>query len=135
VARLTAKQQKGIAPLGRYITTHGPSKARLLNAAGPFLAHPVFSNEKAWQQLNRDNKNIAVQISSCQTYFLNHQVKKSYVDVLQSKVSLETVTRQVCIQKLPFCICVKKIVQQRNSSYSSSCFKTAGIDHLRTGGS
>jgi len=33
VARLTAKEQTGIATLGRYITAHGPSMARLLNAA------------------------------------------------------------------------------------------------------
>jgi len=33
VARLAAKQQTGVASLGRYITAHGPSIARLLNAA------------------------------------------------------------------------------------------------------
>jgi len=33
LARLAAKQQTGIAPLGSYITAPGPSMARLINAA------------------------------------------------------------------------------------------------------
>jgi len=32
VARLAAKQQTGVAPLGCYIADHGPSMARLPNA-------------------------------------------------------------------------------------------------------
>jgi len=47
VARLVAKQQTGIAPLGRYITAHGSSIAAYLTRHGPFLARLVFSNEKS----------------------------------------------------------------------------------------
>jgi len=48
VARLATKQQTGVALLSRYINAHGPSKARLLNAARAILGPLVFSNEKAW---------------------------------------------------------------------------------------
>jgi len=49
VARLAAKQQTCVVPLGRYyITAHVPSMARLLNAAQAILARLIFSNEKAW---------------------------------------------------------------------------------------
>jgi len=51
VARLAAKKQTGVVPLGRYITAHGPSMARLLNAARAILARLVFSNKKAWALL------------------------------------------------------------------------------------
>jgi len=40
LARLAAKQQKGGAPFGRYITSHGPSMARLLNAARAIFGPP-----------------------------------------------------------------------------------------------
>jgi len=33
VARLATKEQTGVAPLGCYITAHGPSMAHLLNVA------------------------------------------------------------------------------------------------------
>ena len=47
MARLIAKQQAGGAPLGRYITAHGPSMSRLLNSAGTIYVPLVFSSEKA----------------------------------------------------------------------------------------
>src|SRR6218665_1830524 len=51
VAGLIAKQQTGIASLGRYITAHGPFMARPWQAYsmrhGPILARLVFSNAKA----------------------------------------------------------------------------------------
>jgi len=51
VARLAAKRQTGVAPLGRYITFIYKHVARLrpayLMRHGPFLAHLVFANEKA----------------------------------------------------------------------------------------
>jgi len=40
VARLAAKQQIGVAPFCRYITAHGPSMARLLNAARAIFGPP-----------------------------------------------------------------------------------------------
>jgi len=40
VARLAAKQQTGVAPLGRYITAHDPSMARLLNATWAIFGLP-----------------------------------------------------------------------------------------------
>jgi len=40
VARLAAKKQTGVVPLGRYITAHGPSMARLLNAARAIFGLP-----------------------------------------------------------------------------------------------
>jgi len=58
VALLAAKQRTGVAPLGRYITTHVPSMARLLNAARPFLAHLVFSNKKAWWHIYANTSNM-----------------------------------------------------------------------------
>ena len=52
VARLAAKEQTGIVPIGHYITTTLPPMARLwptyLMRHGPFLARLVFSNEKGW---------------------------------------------------------------------------------------
>jgi len=42
VARLAAKQQTGVAPLGLYITAHGPSIARLLNAARVVFGPPAI---------------------------------------------------------------------------------------------
>jgi len=40
MARLSAKQQTGVVPLGRYITAHGPSMARLLKAARAIFGPP-----------------------------------------------------------------------------------------------
>jgi len=40
VAYLAAKQQTGVAPLGGYITAHGPSTACLLNAAQAIFGLP-----------------------------------------------------------------------------------------------
>jgi len=40
VARLAAKQQTGVAPHGRYITTHGPSMTRGLNATRAIFGLP-----------------------------------------------------------------------------------------------
>jgi len=40
VARLAAKQQTGVVPLGCYITAHGPSRARLLNATQAIFNPP-----------------------------------------------------------------------------------------------
>jgi len=40
VARLAAKQQTGVASLGCYITAHGPSMTRLLNAARAIFGPP-----------------------------------------------------------------------------------------------
>jgi len=40
VARLAAKQQTGVAPLGLYITAHGPPIACLLNAARAIFGPP-----------------------------------------------------------------------------------------------
>jgi len=46
VARLADKQQAGVAPLGRYITAHGPSMSRLLNAAQIIFGLPdIFKRE------------------------------------------------------------------------------------------
>jgi len=42
VARLAAKQQTGFAPLGCYITAHGPSMARLLIAAQAIFGSPCI---------------------------------------------------------------------------------------------
>ena len=47
VARLAAKQQTGVSLLGRYITAHDPSMARLLNAARAIFGPAGISNEKA----------------------------------------------------------------------------------------
>jgi len=46
VARLAAKQQTDVAPLGRYITAHGPSVARLLNAARVIFGQPGILKRK-----------------------------------------------------------------------------------------
>jgi len=46
VTRLAAKQQTSVVPLGRYITTHGPSIACLLNAARAIYGPPGIFNEK-----------------------------------------------------------------------------------------
>jgi len=40
VAHLAAKQQTGVTLLGRYITAHGPSMARLLNLAWAIIRLP-----------------------------------------------------------------------------------------------
>jgi len=46
VARLAAKRQTGVAPFGRYITAHGPSMTRLLNAARAVFGQPgIFKRE------------------------------------------------------------------------------------------
>jgi len=40
MVRLAAKLRTGVAPLSRYIITHGPSMARLLNAARAIFGLP-----------------------------------------------------------------------------------------------
>ena len=45
--RLAARQQTGVALLGRYIAAHGPSMARLLNTARAIFGSLIFLNEKA----------------------------------------------------------------------------------------
>jgi len=44
VARLAAKQQTGIAPLGSYITAHGLSMARLIHVARAIIRSPGIFN-------------------------------------------------------------------------------------------
>jgi len=46
VARLAAKQQTGVAPLGHYIIAHGPFLVCLLNAAQAIIGLPgIFKSE------------------------------------------------------------------------------------------
>jgi len=40
MARLAAKWQPGVAPLGRYISARGPSISRLLNVARAIFGPP-----------------------------------------------------------------------------------------------
>jgi len=57
VARLAAKQQTGVAPLCRYITAHGPSTDRLLNAARAIFVLPgIFK----WEGLGRAQVTVAL---------------------------------------------------------------------------
>jgi len=49
VARLVAKEQTGIVPIGHYITAHGPSMARLSDAARAIFGPPgIFKREGLW---------------------------------------------------------------------------------------
>jgi len=55
VARLAAKQQTSVAPLGR-ITAHGPSIARLLNAAWYFqMRNPAENAKLTVRVFDQDN--------------------------------------------------------------------------------